>query len=194
MKRRTTAVFAALALASLGLSSCGRTADALRILSANARFSQARYQEAIDGYLAAGPGRYDGIVDYDLATAFAALGEEESAAALFSRLASSPDPVIAASASYGLGLVAFGRADYDEAEARFRESLRLEPGAPDASRALEAAADAKRRSNEAKSASRAPTSTARGAGDELLDLAGRMESPRYKPGAQSAAEPSGDNL
>ncbi|MCX7024389.1 MAG: hypothetical protein NT080_07195 [Spirochaetes bacterium] len=184
----------AVAACAATFSGCGKTGDALSILMANSRYSEARYQEAATGYLSVGIRRYGGIVDLDVATAFAALGEEESASELFAPLADSSDPLVASYAAYGLGVIAFGRGEYAEAESRFRESLRYLPGAPDASRGLEAAREAARRTDKARSAARAPSSTARGGGEELLDLVGRLESSRYKPGSASSGEKPGDDL
>jgi tetratricopeptide (TPR) repeat protein len=110
-------------LLAVSLSSCGTSADLL-IVRGNRLFRDGYTSEAAAMYLKAGAGT-DALASYDLANAFAALDEVESAASMYDVAINAGEAALAARAWYNLGTAAWERSEYPEAAAAFRKALEV---------------------------------------------------------------------
>jgi tetratricopeptide (TPR) repeat protein len=105
------------------VSSCGTSSD-LQVVRGNRLYRDGYTSEAAAMYLKAGAGT-DALASYDLANAFAALDEEESAARMYDVAIGTGEAVVAARAWYNLGAASWKRSEYSEAAAAFRKALEV---------------------------------------------------------------------
>lgn len=114
----------ALALAlglALGMSSCD-SARGFRIAQANRLYRDGYDHEAAALYLRAGAGR-EPLASYNLANVFVALGEPESARALFDTAIAGGQGAVSARAWYNIGVLAYSGARFAEATDAFRKAI-----------------------------------------------------------------------
>jgi tetratricopeptide (TPR) repeat protein len=193
MKAIVRATLAAVcALGAASIEGCARLADYARVVEANRIYDRSDYQGAIAVYLRTGRAAFPATVDYDVANAYARLGEYAAASELYTAAALEGDGSIAADARFNEGVALFERDRYEESWKAFRASLaRVDPEsafARDARRNLELAWRAWKKSGLA--APQGIAAAARGAperDESELRLLQRLETGRWRPGISPSA-------
>ncbi len=115
--------FAGIAVLAAMLASCGQLGG-FAVARANRLFRDGYTHEAAALYLRAGAGQ-EPVASYNLANAFASLGEAEAARPLYDVAIGSGDVGIAARSLYNLGAAAFAAADYQSAADSFRKAMEV---------------------------------------------------------------------
>jgi len=176
--------------AALELSGCGRVIDYARVIEANRLHDQGDYQAAVGAYRRVNPAVFPATLDYDLANAYARLGEYEVAAKLYSAAGREGDRALAADSLYNQGVAYFERGRFQDSWKAFRSALSGAEAsgafARAARRNLELAWRAWKKRDQGQSLS--PGS--RGSpGDEegALRLLRSLETGRWKPGKTAPA-------
>ena len=126
------------------LASCGHFDAGLTVWQANRQVAASDYNQALALYLgleaaSLPPSERPGLLQYNTATVYARLGEDQAAQGLFEQAARSQNPELASLALHNLGPLLYGQADYAGALAAWRSSLERHPGRPETVRAYEAA-------------------------------------------------------
>jgi tetratricopeptide (TPR) repeat protein len=180
-----------LAFLSLSFSSCSAPGDFAAVLRGNARYRSARWEEAAAAYLGVSKVAWKALIAYDLANAWARLGEEKAAETLYAVALRAGDASLRRVAFFNLGVLRYEKGRYQGAYEAFRESLRLDPGDEGARRNLEIAfRDWKKEGETAPSGlSPALRSTGTGPGEDLRILR-RLETGTWRP-ATGASPTSG---
>ncbi len=180
---------AALALALAG--SCAMAGDYGTILSANRLHREGRYGEAASLYLGLHEAAWAPVINYDLANSWAGIGESKAAASLYLRALREGDPATRAMAAYNLGVLDYGRGDYESAWKAFKEALKANPRDQDARGNLELSWRAWKKEGASPLGSPAPVARGRGEGKpEILNLFRRLETGSWRPG--TGADPRND--
>lgn len=178
------ASLAALALVLALSGSCAIAGDYATILSANRLHREGRYGEAASLYLSLHEPAWASVINYDLANSWAGVGEYKAAASLYLRALREGEAEIKAMAAYNLGVLDYGRGDYEAAWRAFKEALRGKPGDQDARRNLELSWRAWKKEGAAPLGSPAPLARARSEGSpEILKLFRRLETGSWRPGS-----------
>ena len=157
-----------LTLVALELTSCSDLADGFTILATNRQFEDGRIHDAIAGYHKLGVDQGDGLVAYNLANAFMALDEYNSAEPLFKKASESASPAITAAAWFNLGTALYARGDFPGAAAAFRSSLEARPSDREASRAYELALNASRAVQSVSDKEQARFQSSKAGGDQAM--------------------------
>jgi tetratricopeptide (TPR) repeat protein len=177
-----------LAFLAFTLASCSDLADGLSVLASNRQFEEGRVHDAIAGYHQLGIDSYDGLVAYNLANAFMALGEFASAEPLFSMASESSSSGIAAGASFNLGVALYARGDFPGAASAFRRSLEVNPSDREVSRAYELALNASRAVQSVSDKEQARFQTSKAGGDQsMFGMAMPAPRPFFVPGGGPGA-------
>lgn len=164
--------------------SCADAFRGMSVLRANRLMEADRIHEAVALYLEAGVDSYRGAVAYDLANAFARMGEFDSAEPLFLAAGQTGSPRAAASAWYNLGVARLERGQAAEAAQAFRSSIEALPGNPDAVMAYERALAAIPESDGGGAAERGSIRGGEGGTrPEAYNLARRNDTEFYTKGA-----------
>jgi len=188
----TSLIFAA----ALSLSGCGRVADFASIAKGNRLHERGLFQEAAAAYLEVPEGSFEPTVDYDLANAYARLGETSAAAELYGRARAVGDASIRADCYFNEGVALYEKSRYEEAWRAFKEALGLclaDPRVESAEFALEARRNLELSWRSWKKRSLAPPQSLGPSGrsdegeDETeLRLLRRLETGRWAPGPAKA--------
>ncbi|MBN1519914.1 MAG: tetratricopeptide repeat protein [Spirochaetales bacterium] len=181
-------LFLALSVSGI-LASCGRTADGMAVLKANADYEAGRIHDAIASYMDVGTAAFDGAVACNLANAFSALGELRAAEPLYQEAGRSPDALVAAAAFHNLGVALYGLERYPEAARAFKSSLLARPGSLETMRAYELALDAARPDSTAGAVERGEADLS-GTGGEpsFFSMARKQDQATYTVGESAALE------
>jgi tetratricopeptide (TPR) repeat protein len=172
-----------LVLTALTFSSCSDLAGGFSVLAANRQFEEGRIHDAIAGYHQLGVDAFDGLVAYNLANAFMALGEFASAEPLFSMAAESSSSGIAARALFNLGVALYARGDFPGAASSFRRSLEARPSDREVSRAYEMALNASRAVQSVSDKEQARFQSSKAGGDQsMFGMAMPAPRPFFVPG------------
>ncbi len=191
---RGPALVLACAVCAAGLQGCGRAADYARIVEANRLYERGDYQDAIAAYLQARRVSFPATIDYDVANAYARLGEYGAASDLYAAAIIEGDRQTAADARFNEGVALFERGRYRESVKAFRAALTAaDPEsafARDARRNLELAWRSWKKSLLASPrgiAASGPGEPERDDGE--VRLLQRLETGRWRPGSQSISAP-----
>ncbi len=188
---RASARAAALLAAASCLAGCSELADYAALASANRLHGRGDYQGAVAAYLSVDSAAFPATAAYDLANAYARLGEHRAAGELYaeSRRADAPDrsPALAAAALVNEGLSLYERGSFEEAWRSFRAALSAGSGEGnlerDARYDLELAWRAWRLKEVAAPRGAAPTAVSPGGSREAeLRILERMETGTWRPG------------
>jgi len=187
------------ALALLGLSSCGRMRDFAAISSGNGLHERGRYQDALIAYLEVKEPSFAATVEYDMANVYARLGEYGAAAELYERARRDGGAALRADAWFNDGVALYEKGSYEESWRAFRSALRIYLVDPDsfepdfgdeARRSLELSWRSWKKRQLVPPQTAAPSSRAEaGSSEEELRLLRRLETGRWKPGVET---PAGD--
>jgi Ca-activated chloride channel homolog len=179
---------ALMVLPALMLVSCSELAAGFSVLAANRHFEEGRIHDAIAGYLRHGDQSLEGLTAYNLANAFMALGEFDSAEPLFRTATEAGSVAVAASAWFNLGTALYARGDFPAAASAFRRSLEVQPSDREVCRAYELALNASRAVQSVSDREQARFQTSRGGGDQsLFGMAMPAPRPFFVPGGGSGA-------
>jgi tetratricopeptide (TPR) repeat protein len=177
-----------LALGALMTTSCSGLSDGFAVLAASRHFEEGRVHDAIAGYHQLGVDALDGLVAYNLANAFMALGEFASAEPLFKRATESLSAATASAAWFNLGVALYARGDYPGAAAAFRSSLVARPSDREVSRAYELAMNASRAVQSVSDKEQARFQSAKAGGDQaMFGMAMPAPRPFFVPGGGPAS-------
>jgi tetratricopeptide (TPR) repeat protein len=193
------ALLAAVSLAALSLSSCGRLSDYARVVEGNRLHERGDYQGALVAYLGAKrgvAGDSSATVDYDVANAYARLGEYAAATELYGSAQRGGGREISADSRFNEGYALYERGLYEEAWKAYRSALsRMDGASPSAAAArrnLELAWRAWKKS--AQSPPRTVAASTRGSpgvDESEQQLLQRLETGRWRAGPAPGAPPSG---
>lgn len=137
--RRSLFLLAGLVLAA-ALTSCSEANEGWTVLQGNAAFQRGDFQRASLSYLAAQElgGSLD-VVDYNLGNVYNALGETNTALAVWGRITRPSSEELAYRLAFNKGYLLYQRGQYDEACGEFRTALLMKPASLEAKRNLEIA-------------------------------------------------------
>jgi len=188
---------ASILLASaFALSGCSELADFAALASANRLHDRGDYQGAAAAYLSVDSSAFPATAAYDLANAYARLGEHRAAEALYAaaRKGEAPDfsPKLAAASWVNEGLSLYERGSFEEAWRAFRAALSAGSGDRDLEREarydLELAWRAWKLRAAAAPRGAAPTSISSGDSREAeLKILERVETGTWRPGAAGSS-------
>jgi len=131
---------AVLVLLSALLVSCSDWSAGLAIVQGNASFQRGEFQKASLSYLGAlSSGTTSDVVNYNLGNVYNALGETNTALAVWKRIGKPADDELAYRLAFNKGYLLYQRGQYDEACQEFRSALLMKPSSLDAKRNLEIA-------------------------------------------------------
>ncbi len=174
--------------------SCALPGDFGAVVAGNAHFRKGNYEAAAAAYLSVHTASWRSAVDYDLANAWALLGEAKAAEGLYAIAAKEGDARLARDSWYNLGILRLEKGRWEDSWAAFREALRIDPRDAEARKGLEIAWRAWK-----KEASSAPTLPVPAAASNLrgisenLELLRRLETGSWHPGSsESSASSSKD--
>ncbi len=173
--------------------SCGRLSEDFGVMKANSLFSDSRYNEAIALYLSAEKTNKEESLSYNVANAFVALGEFDSALPLYEKITKSGDASLAAAAWYNMGLAWHKMESYDNALAAYRESLLLVPSDPDACRAYELSLSARRQKESESAKERARATDGPGSEAAMFSLSRKAHTELFVPGLTSERRTGNDH-
>jgi len=123
---------------ALTLTSCTEWGDGWAILEGNAAYQRGEFQKASLSYLAAqGTGPVLEVVSYNLGNVYNALGETNTALAVWARITRPGSEELAYRLAFNRGYLLYQRGQYDEACQEFRTALLMKPSSLDAKRNLE---------------------------------------------------------
>jgi len=140
MGRRRGSQFAVpLALtAFLLLASCSEATQGWVIMQGNAAFQRGEFQKASLSYLAVqGAGLSLDVISYNLGNVYNALGETNTALAVWSNITRPSSEELAYRLAFNKGYLLYQRGQYEEACREFRTALVMKPSSLDAKRNLE---------------------------------------------------------
>ena len=127
---------AAVAIGSLFfLVSCSDWGDGWAIVQGNAAFQRGEFQKASLNYLAAQDA--SDVVNYNLGNVYNALGETNTALAVWARISRPGFEELSYRLAFNKGYLLYQRGQYEEACQEFRMALLMKPSSLDAKRNLE---------------------------------------------------------
>ncbi len=125
-------------LVSIVLVSCSEATQGWMVMQGNASFQRGEFQKANLSYLAAQEtGSPLDVVDYNLGNVYNALGETNTALAVWSRITQPSSDELAYRLAFNKGYLLYQRGQYEEACQEFRTALVMKPSSLDAKRNLE---------------------------------------------------------
>ena len=124
-------------LLALSLASCSEWQEGLSIIQGNGAFQRGEFQKASLSYLSVQDSPAADIVNYNLGNVYNALGETNTAMAVWSRIAKPGSEELAYRLAFNRGYLQYQRGQYDEAVKEFRTALLMKPSSLDAKRNLE---------------------------------------------------------
>ncbi len=198
-RARTAILVAATAIAATALlSGCGRFSDYAKVVEGNRLHERGDYQGAIVDYLGTRRGQdgaFSATVDYDVANAYARLGEYPAAAELYAQARKQGGRSIAADSWFNEGSALYERGRYEESWRAYRQALAiLDPSsgaAAAARRNLELAWRAWKKS--VQSPPKAAAASMRGSPEKDESeqrVLQRLETGRWHPGRGQDVAPS----
>jgi Ca-activated chloride channel homolog len=175
---RALLVFAA----ALLLASCSEATQGWVVMQGNAAFQRGEFQKASLSYLAAqeGGGALE-VINYNLGNVYNALGETNTALAVWSRIDRPSSEELAYRLAFNKGYLLYQRGQYEEACEEFRTALIMKPSSLDAKRNLEICL--LKTQNFGSSLPSRPRAAASAPGETqkaLLDYIDRLEGTRWK--------------
>lgn len=131
-------LFTLLVLVSIVLTSCSEATQGWVVMQGNASFQRGEFQKASLSYLAAqNAGSPLDVVDYNLGNVYNALGETNTALAVWARITQPSSEELAYRLAFNKGYLLYQRGQYEEACQEFRTALIMKPSSLDAKRNLE---------------------------------------------------------
>jgi tetratricopeptide (TPR) repeat protein len=122
----------------LSLVSCSDWSDGWVIVQGNAAFQRGEFQRSSLAYLSArGTGTALDVVNYNLGNVYNALGETNTALAVWGRITQPGSEELAYRLAFNKGYLLYQRGQYEEACEQFRTALLMKPASLDAKRNLE---------------------------------------------------------
>ena len=122
----------------LSVVSCSEWRAGLAVVQGNAAYQRGDFQKAGLNYLAAQKaGSSADVVNYNLGNVYNALGETNTALAVWNRIVRPADEEVAYRLAFNKGYLLYQRGQYDEACQEFRTALLMKPSSLDAKRNLE---------------------------------------------------------
>lgn len=122
----------------LALGSCAEWTNGWAIAQGNAAFQRGEFQKASLSYLAAqGGGTSLDVVHYNLGNVYNALGETNTALAVWAQIGQPGSEELAYRLAFNRGYLLYQRGQYEDACREFRTALIMKPSSLDAKRNLE---------------------------------------------------------
>jgi tetratricopeptide (TPR) repeat protein len=129
-----------LALAALSLVSCAEWSEGWTVIEGNAAFQRGDFQRSSLAYLAAQQtGMVPDVVAYNLGNVYNALGETNTALAVWGQISQPSSEELAYRLAFNKGYLLYQRGQYEAACQEFRTALLMKPSSLDAKRNLEIA-------------------------------------------------------
>lgn len=120
------------------LGSCSDWKDGWAVIQGNAAFQRGDFQRAALQYLSAQQGSdFLDVVNYNLGNVYNALGETNTALAVWNRISRPGSDELAYRLAFNRGYLLYQRGQYDQACQEFRTALMMKPSSLDAKRNLE---------------------------------------------------------
>lgn len=120
------------------LSSCAEASQGWVVMQGNASFQRGEFQKASLSYLAAQEaGLSTDVIDYNLGNVYNALGETNTALAVWARIVQPSSEELAYRLAFNKGYLLYQRGQYAAAAEEFRTALLMKPASLDAKRNLE---------------------------------------------------------
>ncbi len=163
-------------------TSCPRLASDFEVLKANSVYKEGRYNEAIALYLGVKETDDTQTLSYNVANAFVALGEFDSALPAYEKITASDKVSLASAAWYNMGLSWYALEAYENALRAFKESLLLVPSDADACRAYELALSALRQKEVQSVKERARAMDGPGSEAAMFSLSRKAHTELFVPG------------
>jgi tetratricopeptide (TPR) repeat protein len=180
-----------LAALSLSLASCSEWREGVAIIQGNGAFQRGEFQRASLSYLSVLDSSVADIVNYNLGNVYNALGETNTAMAVWGKISKPGSEELAYRLAFNRGYLQYQRGQYDEAVKEFRTALLMKPSSLDAKRNLEICL---LKTQNFGSALPARAKTDRGEPGEpqkaLLDYINRLEGTRWKANNHVDSAPS----
>jgi len=123
--------------APLFLVSCSEWREGVAIIQGNGAFQRGEFQKASLSYLSVEDSPAADIVRYNLGNVYNALGETNTAMAVWSKITKPASEELAYRLAFNRGYLQYQRGQYDEAVQEFRTALLMKPSSLDAKRNLE---------------------------------------------------------
>lgn len=163
------------------LCSCSRIADYRAVMDGNRAMRGGRYEDAIVSYLSVKSADTDPALTYNIANAYARLGETKAALVLYRELRTRADRDLCEASFYNEGVLLYEKGRYGEAAASFRAALSLSPRDDEARRNYERSLRDSMRTAGASPREFLPAQkSGSGTGDEELRLLRRLETGRFR--------------
>lgn len=125
-------------LSGLLLASCTEGTQGWVVMQGNASFQRGEFQTSSLSYLAARDfGLSLDVIDYNLGNVYNALGETNTALAVWARITRPSSEELAYRLAFNKGYLLYQRGQYEEACQEFRTALVMKPSSLDAKRNLE---------------------------------------------------------
>jgi len=120
------------------LASCSEWNSGWAVVQGNAAYQRGEFQKASLSYLAAeATGTGLDVVSYNLGNVYNALGETNTALAVWGRITLPGSEELAYRLAFNRGYLLYQRGQYDEACAQFRTALLMKPSSLEAKKNLE---------------------------------------------------------
>ncbi len=181
-----------LLLAALSLLvSCSEWNEGVAIVQGNGAYQRGEFQRASLSYLSVQDSSAADIVNYNLGNVYNALGETNTAMAVWSRISRPSSEELAYRLAFNRGYLQYQRGQYDEAVKEFRTALLMKPSSLDAKRNLEICLLKTQSFGSALPArAKAERSEPGETQKALLDYINRLEGTRWKANNQHDSAPS----
>lgn len=181
----------AAAALSLSLISCSEWSEGVAIVQGNGAFQRGEFQKASLSYLSVLDSPAADILNYNLGNVYNALGETNTAMAVWNKITKPGSDELAYRLAFNRGYLQYQRGQYDEAVKEFRTALLMKPASLDAKRNLEICL---LKTQNFGSALPARAKTDRSEPGEpqkaLLDYINRLEGTRWKANNHVESAPS----
>jgi tetratricopeptide (TPR) repeat protein len=177
---------------SLGsLVSCSEWQEGVAIIQGNGAYQRGEFQKASLSYLSVQDSSAADIVNYNLGNVYNALGETNTAMAVWSRIVKPGSEELAYRLAFNRGYLQYQRGQYDDAVKEFRTALLMKPSSLDAKRNLEICLLKTQSFGSALPArSRTDRSDPSEPQKALLDYINRLEGTRWKANNHYESAPS----
>ncbi len=174
-------LLAAALFAALCTCSCARAGSCRTVLQGNRAMKSGHYEDAIVSYLSVKNEAQDPILSYNLANAYARLGETNAAVALYQEVRKTASRDLCEASYYNEGVLLYEKGRYGDAAAAFKAALSISPRDEEARRNYERSLrDSIRMAGASPREFLPAQKTDKGEGDEDLRFLRRIETGRLK--------------
>jgi len=183
-----------LAVLAVLLASCSEWSEGVAIIQGNGAYQRGEFQRASLSYLSVQDSSAADIINYNLGNVYNALGETNTAMAVWSKITKPGSEELAYRLAFNRGYLQYQRGQYDDAVKEFRTALLMKPASLDAKRNLEICL--------LKTQSFGTSLPARAKADRsepgepqkaLLDYINRLEGTRWKANNHYESAPSSED-